>query len=102
MPHPAPIYRRAIVLPCGGLKQLDRVAGGVVEQDLLAAGAADDVVAEVHAFAAEALDLGCYVIDDEVNAVPAAGRRLRAVGHRPAGRALRAAEEQPQVAAEYI
>src|SRR5688500_14458220 len=33
-------------LGAGGLEELDRVAGGVVEQDLLAARAADDVVAE--------------------------------------------------------
>ena len=35
------------LLGAGGLEELDRVAGGIVEQDLPAARAADDVVAEV-------------------------------------------------------
>src|SRR4051812_19407993 len=42
----------------GRLEELDRVAGGIVEQDLLPAGAADDVVAEAEACGAQALDLG--------------------------------------------
>src|SRR5437763_76209 len=54
----------------GGLEQLDRVAGGVLEQDLLPAGTGHDVVAEVHARVAESLDLGSDVIDNEVDAVP--------------------------------
>src|SRR3954454_17696191 len=78
----------------GGLEELDRVAGGVFEHDLLAAGSADDVVAELHAGGAQPLDFGGDVLDDEVNAVPTAGLGCAAVGHRAPGRALRAAEQQ--------
>ena len=50
------------------------------------------------AFAAEAIDLGDEVDEDEVDAVPAAGTGLSAVGHGSAGGAGRAAEQQPQAA----
>src|SRR5215203_2086972 len=75
----------------GGLEELDRVARGVFEQDLPAAGAADDVVAERQAGGPQPLDLGRDVVDDEVDAVPASRLRGAAVWHRAAGRALRAA-----------
>ena len=42
------------------------------------------------------------VVDDEVDAVPAAGARSFPVGHRPAGRALRAGQQEPQVASSDI
>ena len=42
------------------------------------------------------------VVDDEVDAVPTAGARSFAVGHRPAGRALRARQQEPQVAASDV
>ena len=48
---------------------------------------------------AELGDLGVDVVDDEVDAVPAAGARLLPVGHRSSGGARRTAEQQPQVAA---
>ena len=51
----------------GGLEQLDDVAGGVFEQDLAAAGAGDDVVAEAHSGLAEPSYLGGDVGDDEVD-----------------------------------
>jgi hypothetical protein len=47
------------------LEEFDRVPGWVVEQGLLAAGAADDVVAEADASRAESLDFGGDVVDDE-------------------------------------
>src|SRR6266540_1564153 len=47
-----------IVHLSGRLEQFDRVAGGVVDQDLGAAGPGHDVVAELHSFSAEPLDLG--------------------------------------------
>jgi len=64
----------------GGLEELDRVARGVLEQDLLAARPADDVVAEGQARGPQPLDVGRDVLDDEVDAVPslpapACGRR---------------------------
>jgi pimeloyl-ACP methyl ester carboxylesterase len=71
------------------LEQLDRVAGRVIEQDLLAARSGDDVVAEGEPGGAQPLDLGFDVVDDEVNAVPATGAGLTAVRHRSPSRALR-------------
>jgi hypothetical protein len=56
------------------LEDLDRVAGGVVDEDLSTARAADDIVAEAEAGGAEALDLGVDVVDDEVDV----SRRWRA------------------------
>src|SRR3954452_2973731 len=91
--------------PCsgaGGLEELDRVAGGVLEQDLPAARPADDVVAEGQARGSEPVALGRDVLDDEVDAVPAAGLRGAAVGHRSPGRALGTAEQQPQVPADDV
>ena len=49
------------------MEQLDDVAGGVFEQDLAAAGAVDDVVAEAHSGIAEPSYLGGDVGDDEVD-----------------------------------
>src|SRR5262245_15479813 len=82
-----------------GLEELDDVAGGVLEQDLLAAGSLQDVVAEPGARVAQARDFGVDVVDDQVDAVPAAGARLGAVRHRPSRGAGRSAEQQPQVSA---
>src|SRR5262245_56512698 len=70
-----------------GLEELDRVAGGVVEHDLPAAGAADDLVPERDSFTGQAFDLGLDVVDDQVDPVPAAGPRLASVRHRPSCRA---------------
>src|SRR5262245_3134029 len=83
----------------GELEELDEVAGGVQEQDLLAAGSLDDVVAEPCTGVAEAGDFGIDVVDDEVDAVPAAGARLDAIRHRPPRGAGRSTQQQPQVAA---
>ena len=44
-------------------------------------------------------DFGVDVVDDEVDAVPAARLGFAAVGHRPSGRARRPAQQQTQVAA---
>src|SRR5919109_287512 len=97
---PPPVFSTRLC--AGGLEELDRVARGVVEQDLPAAGTGDDVVAEGQAGGAQALDLRRAVVDDEVDAVPASGLRRAAVGHRPSGRAGGAAEQQSQVAAHHV
>src|SRR3954447_2349058 len=86
----------------GGLEELDWVAGGILEEDLLTARPADDVVAERQAGGAQPLDLGRDVFDNEVDAVPAAWLRGAAVGHRPSGRTLGTAEQQAQVAAHHV
>jgi hypothetical protein len=56
-----------------------------LEQDLLAAGALEDVVAEPCTGVAESGHFGIDVLDDEVDAVPAAGPGLAPSGiDRPA------------------
>src|ERR671919_335019 len=67
-----------------------------------ASRAGDDVVAEVHPFGSETLDLGSDVVHNELDSVPAARLRLAAVRHGPPGRAGRAAEQQSQVAPEDV
>src|SRR5206468_3639775 len=81
-----------------GLEQLDRIARRVLEQDLLAAVAEDDVTAEARAGRTEPLDLVRKVFDLELDAVPASGLRLASVGHGLCGaaRAAGGAQEQPQ------
>jgi hypothetical protein len=64
---------RGGVLARGGLEELDRVAGWVVEQDLLTTGAPDDDIAALQSRGAEPLDLGEDVLNDEVDAVLARG-----------------------------
>src|SRR3954467_4715214 len=85
-----------------GLEQLDKVPRWIADQPLRAAGARDDVVAERHALGAQPGDLGPEVVDDEMDAVPTARPGLGAVGHRAAGRALRATQQQTQIAALHI
>lgn len=48
----------------GGLEEFHDVAGGVLKQDLFAAGPFDDVVAEGGPGVAEAGNLGVNLIDD--------------------------------------
>src|SRR3954469_24886373 len=79
--HRAQGARRRAPSRAGGLEELDRVAGGVLEQDLPPAGPGDDVVAECQAGGAQAVDLIRDVLDDEVDAVPAARLRGAPVGH---------------------
>src|SRR5439155_26212184 len=86
----------------GGLEQLDDVAGGVFEQDLQSAGAGYDLIAKFRPGRLEPLDLACEVLDDELNAVPAAGTRASAVGHRTAGRALGAAQKESALASPNL
>ena len=72
-----------------GLKYFDYVPGGVLEQDLFAARADDDVVAECRPGIAESGDFGLDVVDKEVDAVPAAGFGFTSVGHRASCRTSR-------------
>src|SRR4051812_50140624 len=84
---PAAIVRSG----AGGLEQLDRVARRVVDQDLLPARPADDVVAERQAGGAQAVDLGGDVFDDEGDAGPTSPLRPAAAPPPPARPALRGA-----------
>ena len=85
----------------GRLEQLDWVAARILDQDLLAADAGDDVVAEAGAVLAQIGDDRVDVGDLELKAIPSAGRRHRAVGHglTTTGPAARGAENEPEVAA---
>src|SRR5262249_971201 len=62
----------------------------------------DDLVAKADALVAQPFDLALDVLDEKVDAVPPAGAGLAPVGHRPAGGALRAAQEQPKVAPDDV
>jgi hypothetical protein len=56
--------------------QIGHDAGGVLEQDLTAAGTGDDVVAEAQAGLVDSGDLGGDVADDEVDAFQPSGPGL--------------------------
>src|SRR5919206_2471676 len=87
---------------CGWLKQLDRVAGWIIEQDLLPTRTGDHVVPEAHARPLQPGDFGIDVLDKQVNAIPPAWARLSAVGHGSSSRAGAAAEQQPQIPTLYV
>src|SRR6266545_4812253 len=63
------------------LKQLDRVARGVVDQDLGSSGARSDIVAEPQPGRAKALDFRRDVVHNELDPVPAARTRYAGIGH---------------------
>jgi glucose-6-phosphate 1-dehydrogenase len=65
-----------------GLKQFDQIAGRVLQQDLRPAGAGYDIVAKLHACRTQPLNLHGQIAHNQMNAIPAAGTRLAAVGHR--------------------
>src|ERR1700735_515244 len=75
------------------LEELDGVARRVVNDDLLAADAGDDLVAEPDAASSQFLDRGSEVSDLDAEAVPASRLLHPAVGHWRAAprRAVRAA-----------
>src|SRR5687767_15002641 len=73
---------RAAVTTSARLEELDDVARRILDEDLRAARALDDVVSEAHARGAEARDLTSDVVDDDLKAIPSAGRRLSSIRHR--------------------
>lgn len=84
------------------LEELDRIPGWIVDEDLLAAGSGDNLVAERQPRGTEPFYLGGNVVDEQVDAVPPARFRLTSVRHRPGGGALRPAEEQAQIPSQNI
>ena len=78
------------------ITQLDEIAGRIDQQNLGAAGPGHDLVAELNTAATQPLDLGGEVVDDEMDAVPAARPRGLAIGHRSPGGALGPAEQETQ------
>jgi hypothetical protein len=97
----ASVGNRSQRSPLRGLEGLDRVVAGVVEQDLRAAWAGDDVVAEADVFAAQPLDF--RMRSSTINGCGSSRRgRAAAVERRPAGRAGRPLSSSPQRAAANI
>src|SRR5262249_52756500 len=87
---------RQLALP--GLEELDRVPRRGVEDDLLAAGAGDDLVAEAETGVTQPVHLGGDVVHDELDAVPAPGLGATAIGHGPSRGARGPAEQEAEVA----
>jgi hypothetical protein len=69
--------RRAIG-PRVGLEQLDEISRWVFQQDLLTAGALNDLATKTRARGLELRDAAIKILDEEVDAVPATGRLLLA------------------------
>src|SRR6185437_7364101 len=85
-----------------GLKELHRVARRIVEQNLIAANAVDDLVPKVDALLLEAIDHRRQVVDFDLEAVPSARCGARTVGHgaRASPFADGSAEQETEIAAQ--
>jgi hypothetical protein len=94
----APLTRQLLAVTPPRLEELDDVARRILHEDLASTRSADDLVAEVHARALEASNLGVEVGGDEVDAVPSARARDGAVWHRATGRAHRPAQQDAKAA----
>jgi len=84
------------------LKQLHEIASGIHEENLGTAWSRHDVIAKFHASGAQSRNLGRKIVDDKMNAVPAARLWSFTVRHGSAGRARRAAQKQPQRPSDNI
>ena len=80
------------------LEQLDGVAVGILDLDLLAARSRLHVVPKMEAGLLQGLDERRKIVDPKHDAVPSAGFLLLAVRHRPRSRRLWAAEQNLRVA----
>lgn len=89
-------------LGSGRLKQLNRVARRVLEQDLSAARSRHDVIPELQSCVAKAVDFGRDVLDHEFHTIPAAGSWAVTVWHRSPSRARGTAQQQPEVTPNHI
>src|SRR5215468_1153579 len=78
----------------GRLEQLDGVAVGVFQLDLLAAGTLLDLVPEAETGLLQRLDAGRQVIDFEDDPVPPARLLLAAIGHRAGAGTFRPAQPE--------
>src|SRR5262249_32204995 len=77
-----------------GLEQFDRIAGGVIENDLRASRPRDDVVAELESRVTQALDFSGEILHLNMNPVPTAGHGFATIGHGPASGAGLSAEQK--------
>src|SRR5882757_9718977 len=80
---------------------LDGIAVGIEDLDLLTAGADFDVVSKRSANATQAADQRLEVVDVEHGPVPAARLLATAVGHRSRARTLRPAQQEVQRPMRY-
>src|SRR4051794_4044075 len=88
----------AVSAPAGWLEQLDRVAGGIVEQHLVGPDADEDLAAEARTLAFESGDRRFQVLDLETESVPPTRGGHAAVRQRLTRRAgAGAVQQQPQV-----
>src|SRR5712691_11416021 len=86
----------------GGLEQLDRIAGRIVDEDLPSAPPGHDLAAEPAAGALQPRDGGRQVVELELDSIPAARHGLLAVGHGLSGAAgAEPTEQQLQLAFGY-
>jgi hypothetical protein len=76
----SPAVTMAVGAPPAGSEELDGVAGRILGEDLLAADARHDVVAQAHSRLAQRSDRGFHVFDLDREAVPAAGSCCRPSG----------------------
>jgi hypothetical protein len=83
------------------LEELNEVPGWVVDNNLRAADAGDDVVPKVNSRLAKSFDRGREIGDFDREPVPAARRGHCAIGHglSAPGPAPRPAKYQPQITA---
>jgi hypothetical protein len=97
MAFPDPGSKLITAHPSGGLEQLNRVTGWILQQDLLAAIADHDLVAEASSRGFEPRN-GCrQVLDLDADPVPAAWGGELAVGHGLSGSASAwSVEQQPK------
>ena len=65
----------------GGLEELDQIARGVLQQDLLATAAGDKLVAKARSRFLQLRDTGGQILDLELNAVPTSRRGELSIGH---------------------
>lgn len=66
----------------GQLKELHRIAGRIVNDDLLAADPGHDVVPEVDVGRTKLLDQGLQIGDLNRESIPPARSLMRSIGHR--------------------
>jgi hypothetical protein len=96
------MLRAAAVSVARRLKQLNKVAAGVYQQDLGATWSCHHVIAESHAVGPQARDLRWEVVNDQVNAIPSARSRAFAVRHRAPRRTRRSADQKPKRAKRNV
>jgi len=81
------------------LEELDRVAIGILQQDLLAARSGFHLIAKMQSCLFQSLDPGGKIGDLKNDPVPSARLLLTSIGRRTRARCARAAEDELEMAA---